>query len=56
MNEEHYQDALRVELERRIAEISGYTDEAFGRIGQGEWALFLVLAVVLPLLCVWSFA
>ena len=46
-------DALRVELDRRIIEISNAPEEAFGHIGGGEWALFCLVALVLPAFLVW---
>jgi hypothetical protein len=51
-----YEEALQKELARRIEEVSTYSDEAFGRIGQGEWIVFLLVAVLLPVLIVWSYA
>jgi hypothetical protein len=56
VSEEVYEAALLKELERRVEEISTYTDEAFGRIGTGEWIAFLLVAVLLPVLIVWSYA
>lgn len=53
MSDEAYEVALRQELERRIAEISAHGDEDFGLIGPGEWALFCLLAVLLPAALVW---
>jgi hypothetical protein len=53
MSDPSFEAALRQELERRIAEVSAYRDEDFGRIGAGEWVLFCVVGLLLPAVAVW---
>jgi hypothetical protein len=53
MSNPAFEAALRLELEKRIVEISAYTDQDFGRIGAGEWFCFCLIGVVLPILVVW---
>ncbi len=45
--------AMRVELDRRIAELATCPDAAFGPLRAPEWAAAVALFVVLPLLLVW---
>lgn len=51
-----FEAALLLELKRRIAEISAYRDEDFGRIGGLEWLIFCAIGLVVPALIVWAAA
>ena len=48
--------AMRADLERRVAEISRAESGTFGRIGGVEWALAVLMFVVVPLVLWWVFA
>lgn len=48
--------AMREELDRRIAALHAEGDASFGSIGRGEWALTVLVTLVVPLLLVWVFA
>ena len=48
-----FEAALSLELDRRIAEVSGYSDEDFGRIGSLEWVIICLVGVILPAALVW---
>jgi hypothetical protein len=50
-----YTHALRAELERRIAELGSYPDDAFGRLGRGDAWLVIGLFLVLPALAAWIY-
>lgn len=52
MSDQLFEQALQVELVKRIDVVSTYTDEDFGRITPIEWAAVVVLGLLLPLLCV----
>ena len=53
MSNAAFEQALRVELDRRIGEVSGYRDEDFGRIAAGEWVVFCLVGLLLPMVLVW---
>jgi hypothetical protein len=44
------------ELERRIAELEGLDESAFGRFTAWDWGVCVVGALVLPVLALWWFA
>jgi hypothetical protein len=48
--------AMRDELDRRIAALAEAGEASFGSIGRGEWALTVLVTLVIPLLLVWAFA
>jgi hypothetical protein len=48
-----WDDALRGELNRRIAQIDTYPEDAFGRIGLVEALAMTALFVLLPAAMVW---
>ncbi len=48
-----YTRALRAELERRIAELGSYPDDAFGHLGRGDAWLVIGLFMLLPALAAW---
>ena len=48
--------AMRTELDRRIAALAEVDESTFGAIGRGEWALTVLVSIVVPLLLVWVFA
>jgi hypothetical protein len=50
-----YERALRADLERRIAELAGTRDDAFGRIGLPDAVVVGVLFLVVPALVAWMF-
>jgi hypothetical protein len=51
------EDAARVaELERRIDELEGLDESAFGAFTAWDWLLCTVFAVALPGLALWWFA
>lgn len=57
MSDQLFEQALQVELVKRIDAVSAYTDDDFGRITYLEWAAFIVLGLFLPLFCVfWAAA
>jgi hypothetical protein len=53
MSEAGFESALSLELERRITEISAYSEREFAPIGGLEWLIFSLVGVVLPLFLVW---
>lgn len=53
MSDELFEQALQVELVKRIDAVSSYSDEDFGRISPVEWAIFLVVGLLIPCLWVW---
>jgi hypothetical protein len=48
-----YRQALRAELDRRLAELATTSDQAFGRLGVGDAVLVSVLFMLLPAMLVW---
>ena len=53
MSDELFEQALQVELIKRIDAVSSYTDEDFGRISAIEWTVFLILGLLIPSVTVW---
>jgi hypothetical protein len=53
MSDQLFEQALQVELVKRIDAVSSYTDEDFGRISPVEWAIFLVIGLIIPGVLVW---
>ena len=51
-----FDEAMRAELERRIAALAEVDESAFGDIGRGEWALTILVSIVVPLILVWVLA
>jgi len=51
-----FEAAMRAELDRRIAALAEVDESTFGSLGRGEWALTVLVSIVLPLLAVWVFA
>ena len=51
-----YENALRTELDRRVAELSAAPDTVFGALPPVEIVLAALATIVLPLLFVWWFA
>lgn len=49
MDEQALQHARHEELNRRIAEVSGYADETFGVLKVPELVVVTIVTVVLPL-------
>ncbi len=52
MDQRLFEAALREELDKRIGEVSGYQDDTFGHIGNGEMAIVFLTCVLLPVLLV----
>ncbi len=52
MDQAAFEAALKDELHKRIGEVSGYRDDAFGHIGTAEMAAVFIVCVVLPVLLV----
>ncbi len=48
-----FEQALQVELVKRIDAVSSYSDEDFGRISPIEWTVFLLVGVLIPVVIVW---
>lgn len=53
MSDELFEQALQVELVKRIDAVSSYRDEDFGRITPIEWTIFLLLGLLVPSVIVW---
>ncbi|MBX3172110.1 MAG: hypothetical protein KF760_32195 [Candidatus Eremiobacteraeota bacterium] len=53
MSDELFEQALQVELVKRIDAVSSYTEEDFGRISGMEWMVFLLLGLLIPCVAVW---
>lgn len=53
MSDELFEQALQVELVKRIDAVSAYKDDDFGVISRVEWLVFLILGVLIPSVCVW---
>ncbi len=53
MSDELFEQALQVELVKRINAVSSYSDEDFGRISPFEWTVFLLIGVLIPVVIVW---
>ncbi|MFN8608034.1 MAG: hypothetical protein U0931_10925 [Vulcanimicrobiota bacterium] len=53
MSDELFEQALQVELVKRIDAVSSYTNQDFGHISQLEWAVFLLIGLLIPGLLVW---
>ncbi|MBI1946302.1 MAG: hypothetical protein HYS27_11425 [Deltaproteobacteria bacterium] len=52
MDQRAFEAALREELDKRIGEVSGYSDDAFGHIGTGEMLVVFLTCVLLPVVLV----
>ncbi len=52
-DQERETEVLRRELERRLAILEKTDDAAFGRFTALDWAITIVLFVLLPLLLAW---
>ena len=48
-----FEQALQIELVKRIDAVSSYTDQDFGRISPIEWTIFLVIGLLIPCVIVW---
>jgi len=55
-NEAAFAEAMRAELDRRIAELAEVDESTFGTIGRSEWALTILVSIVVPLILVWVLA
>jgi hypothetical protein len=53
--DEELSAAMRVDLERRVGEISRSGAREFGHIGAGEWTAASLAFVILPLVLWWWF-
>ena len=52
MDKQALESALHQELDKRIAEVSDYRDDAFGHISSAEMAALFVGCVLLPVILV----
>ncbi|MBS2035598.1 hypothetical protein JST97_11470 [bacterium] len=53
MSDELFEQALQVELVKRIDAVSSYTNKDFGHISKIEWVVFLLIGLFIPGLLVW---
>ena len=51
-----FEQAVRKDLDRRLVELESSPDEAFGRLGTGEWVFAIAVFVVGPIALVLAFA